>query len=115
MPDSALLRLSAAPQVARPFDAQWVGGMRSTNHLRQESGASAAFIALLRFEANAYRLRAWLIHAYDLLESDMPLAADKLRLLKEDVSEAADLARKLIDIYDNKGEPYVDRPTKRGK
>jgi hypothetical protein len=44
---------------------------------------------------------AWLIHAYDLLESDRPLGADELQLLKEDVGEAADLARKLINIYDN--------------
>jgi hypothetical protein len=84
-------------------------GMRSNNPLRLEGGAPAAFVALLRFEADAYRLRAWLIHAYDLLDSDMPLAADKFRLLKEDVSEAADLARKLIEIYD-KGERCVDRP-----
>ncbi|HET9534651.1 MAG TPA: hypothetical protein VFP43_04805 [Mesorhizobium sp.] len=67
--------------------------MRSNDHLQHESGASAAFVALLRFEADAYRLRAWLIHAYELLDSDAPLGADKLRLLKEDVSEAADLAR----------------------
>jgi len=79
--------------------------MRSNNPLRLEGNASAAFVALLRFEPDAYRLRAWLIHAYDLLASDMPLAADKLQLLKEDVTEAADLARKLIDLYDNKGEP----------
>ena len=80
--------------------------MRNNNPLRHESNASASFVALLRFEPDAYRLRAWLIHAYDLLASDMPLAADKLQLLKEDVSEAADLARKLIDLYDNKAEPF---------
>jgi len=34
----------------------------------------------------------------------MPLATDKVRLLKEDVSEATDLACRLIDIYTNKGE-----------
>jgi hypothetical protein len=89
--------------------------MRNNNSLRNESSASAAFVALLRFEADAYRLRAWLIHAHDLLESNMPLAAGKLELLKEDVGKAADLARRLIDIYDNKGEHYVDRPAKRGK
>ena len=79
--------------------------MRSNNSLPHEGGASAAFVALLRFEADAYRLRAWLIHAYELLDSDAPLAADKLRLLKEDVSEAAHLARKLIEIYD-KGDRH---------
>lgn len=78
--------------------------MRSNNPLRHEREAAAAFVALLRFEADAYRLRAWLIHAYDLLDSDMPLATDKVRLLKEDVSEATDLACRLIDIYTNKGE-----------
>jgi hypothetical protein len=87
--------------------------MRSNNSLRHERDASAAFIALLRFEADAYRLRAWLIHAYDLLDGDMPVAADKLRLIKEDVSEAADLARKLIDIYDNRGKDHVDRQVDR--
>jgi hypothetical protein len=79
--------------------------MRSNNSLPHEGGAPAAFVALLRFEADAYRLGAWLIHAKDLLDSDMPLAADKLRLLKEDVSEAAHLARKLIEIYD-KGDRH---------
>ena len=74
--------------------------MKSNHYSRYESGASAAFVALLRFEPDANRLRAWLNHAHDLLDCDMPLD-DKLKLLKEDVSAAADLAHKLIDIYDN--------------
>jgi hypothetical protein len=69
----------------------------------------------LRFEADACRLWTWLVHAYELLDSDMPLAADKLWLLKEDVCEAANLARKLIDIYDNTGEHCLDWPTDRGR
>jgi hypothetical protein len=70
-------------------------GMRKNNPLRLESRTSAAFLALLRFEADACRLRAWLLHAYELLDSDMPLAADN--------AGCANLAGKLIDIYDNKG------------
>jgi hypothetical protein len=81
--------------------------MRRNHPLRHESAASAAIVALLRFEADACRLRAWLIHAHDLLNSDTPLAPDKLWLLKEDIREAGNLARKLIDIYDNKGEPHI--------
>ena len=81
--------------------------MRRNNSLRHESDASAAIIALLRFEADACRLRGWLVHAYDILNSDTPLAPDKLWLLKEDIREAGNLARKLIDIYDNKGESHV--------
>jgi hypothetical protein len=76
--------------------------MRSSNVIRQESGASAAFIALLRFEPDAYRLRAWLTHAYSLLDRATPLSTDELCLLKQDVSEAAHLVGKLIDIYDNR-------------
>ena len=89
-------------------------GMRKNNSLRHESAASVALIALLRFEADACRLRGWLMHAYDLLNSDTPLAADKLWLLKEDIREAGNLAHKLIEIYD-KGENSRDRPTERGR
>lgn len=85
--------------------------MQSNNPLRHGGGAPAALLPLLRFEADAYRLRAWLIHAYDLLESDRPLGADEIQLLKEDVGEAADLARKLINIYDDSVEHYSDPPS----
>jgi hypothetical protein len=67
--------------------------MQSNNSLRHDDGPLSPFVALLRFEADAYRLQAWLIHAYGLLDREMPLGADELRLLKQDVSEAADLAR----------------------
>jgi hypothetical protein len=77
--------------------------MRSRHAKQQsfESGAPAACLALLRLETDAYRLRAWLIHAYDLLDSDSSLAPNEFELLKEDVRAAADLACKLINIYDN--------------
>jgi hypothetical protein len=115
-PGSPSLRLSAAPRVARIRGAKTlspnrIAVMQSNNHLRHGGGAPAAFVALLRFEADAYRLRAWLIHAYDLLESDRPLGADEIQLLKEDVGEAADLARKLINIYDDSVEHYSDPPS----
>jgi hypothetical protein len=108
-PDSPVLRRGRSAPGCADFRCAMGAVMRDNNSVRHDGGAPSPFVALLRFEADAYRLRAWLIHAFDLLDSEMPLAADELRLLKEDVSEAADLARKLIEIYDNQGERYFDR------